>query len=355
MDSNQDQTLNTQTRKRLNTKQVFRWFLHLGLFLLTFFSTTIAGVLWVNKDPFELSNFYIGIPYSLSILFILACHEFGHYFAARYHKIDTTLPYFIPFPPIPLLFQLFGVTFGTFGAVIRIKAAVPSRKVLFDIGTAGPIAGFIASLLVLIYGFLNLPSREFILAIHPDYNFLINSSAGADGIPLAFGNTLLYSGLKDLLTSPSAQFVPPMSEIYHYPFLCAGWFGLFVTALNLIPIGQFDGGHLIYSMFGGLHKRIARTSFFILLAMSLPSIADTLLRLMLGVILKRDIDQIIPFAQYSSSAWFFWSLIAFYIIKLYHPPVPDDTRLDSRRMAIGWFCIMIFVLSISLNPITIGS
>jgi membrane-associated protease RseP (regulator of RpoE activity) len=300
MDINQDQSANIQTRKQLNVGQITRWLVHLGLFLFTFFSTTIAGILWMNRDPFELNNFYLGVPYSLSILFMLSCHEFGHYFAARYHKVNTTLPYFIPFPPIPLLYQLFGITFGTFGAVIRLKTVVPSRKILFDIGVAGPISGFIASLLILIYGFLNLPSPEYILAIHPDYNFALNASAGAQGVPLAFGNTILFAGLRELLTNPSVQFVPPMSEIYHYPFLCAGWFGLLVTALNLIPIGQFDGGHLIYSMFSGLHKKIARTSFVILLAMSLPSLADTLLRMLLGIILKRDIGQIIPLAQYSS-------------------------------------------------------
>ena len=143
---------------------------------MTFFTTTIAGVLWLNKDPFELSNFYLGIPYSASILFILACHEFGHYFASRYHHVDATLPYFLPFPPIPVLLQLF-LNFGTFGAVIRTKSIVPSKKAMFDIGVAGPIAGFVASLLVLTYGFLHLPSQNFILSIHPDYNFALNASA----------------------------------------------------------------------------------------------------------------------------------------------------------------------------------
>jgi membrane-associated protease RseP (regulator of RpoE activity) len=334
-------------------KVILTWSLHLGLFLLTFFTTTIAGVLWLNRDPFELRNFYLGIPYSASILFILACHEFGHYFASRYHRVDATLPYFLPFPPVPILIQLF-LNFGTFGAVIRTKSIVPSKKAMFDIGVAGPIAGFFASLLVLIYGFLHLPSPEFILAIHPDYDFAMNASASAHGISLAFGNTLLFSGLQNLLTHPSLQFVPPLSEIYHYPFLCTGWFGLFVTAMNLIPMGQFDGGHLIYSMFGNYHKRIAQISFYTLLALSIPSLSDSLLRTLLGFVFKHDVGQIIPFAQYSWSAWFFWAMIALYVVRLYHPPVPDETPLDSRRMAIGWFCIVIFILSFSLNPFTMN-
>jgi membrane-associated protease RseP (regulator of RpoE activity) len=353
MDTDQDQTVNTRKKNRKRIAMVLRWFFHFGLFILTFFTTTIAGVLWLNRDPFELGNFYLGIPYSIAILFILASHEFGHYFASRYHKVDATLPYFIPFPPIPVLLQLF-LNFGTFGAVIRTKTIIPSKKALFDIGVAGPIAGFIASLLVLVYGFLHLPSPEFILAIHPDYNFAINASVGSHGMPLAFGNTILYSGLKDLLTNPSLQFVPPMSEMYHYPFLCAGWFGLFVTALNLIPMGQFDGGHVIYAMFGELHRKIARISFYALLVFSIPSLSDTILRMLFEFVYKRDVGQIVPFAQYSWSAWFFWAMIALYIVKLNHPPVSDKTPVDLKRMAIGWFCIIIFILSFSLNPITIG-
>ena len=332
---------------------ILQWVLHLGLFFLTFFTTTVAGVLWLNRDPFELRNFYLGIPYSASILFILACHEFGHYFASRYHHVDATLPYFLPFPPVPVLMQLF-LNFGTFGAVIRTKSIVPSKKVMFDIGVAGPIAGFFASLLVLIYGFLHLPSPEFMLAIHPDYDFALNASASAHGVSLAFGNTILFSGLQNLFTHPSLQFVPPLSEIYHYPFLCTGWFGLFVTALNLIPMGQFDGGHVIYAMFGKIHKRIAQVSFYTLLALSVPSLSDSLLRTLLGFVFKHDVGQIIPFAQYSWSAWFFWAMIALYVVKLYHPPVPDETPLDGRRMAIGWFCMVIFILSFSLNPFTMN-
>ena len=353
MEFNQEPSVIGLKNQNWNVNILFRWLLHLGLFLLTFFTTTIAGVLWLNRDPFELSNFYLGIPYSASILFILACHEFGHYFASRYHHVDATLPYFLPFPPIPILLQLF-LNFGTFGAVIRTKSIVPSKKAMFDIGVAGPIAGFFASLLILTYGFLHLPSPDFILSIHPDYNFSLNASTSAQGLPLAFGNTLLFSGLKSLLTHPSMQFVPPLSEIYHYPFLCAGWFGLFVTALNLIPMGQFDGGHLIYAMFGKYHQRIARTSFYALIALSAPSLSDALIRTLLGFVYKHDVGQIIPFAQYSWSAWFFWALIALYVVKLFHPPVADESPLDGRRMIIGWFCIAIFFLSFSLNPFTVG-
>jgi membrane-associated protease RseP (regulator of RpoE activity) len=230
---------------------------------------------------------------------------------------------------------------------------IHSKKVMFDIGAAGPIAGFVASIIVLIYGFTHLPSRDFILAIHPDYNFILNSSAGQHTISLAFGDTLLFSSLRQLLAS-SSDFIPPMSEIYHYPFLCAGWFGLLVTALNLIPIGQFDGGHILYAMFGERHKTIARISLYMLLALSIPSISDAILRVLLQFAFHHEYGQIVPLAEYSWSAWFFWALIALYIVKLYHPPIEDETPLDKTRQMIGWCCICIFVLSFSFLPFTIG-
>jgi len=236
--------------------------LHTTLFLVTFFTLTVAGVQWLNRDPFNLANFSLGIPYSVSVLFILGCHEFGHYFAARHHGVDATLPYFIPFPNLQSV-----VNFGTLGAVIRTKSPIPSRKVMFDIGAAGPIAGFVASMIVLVYGFSTLPGKEFILSIHPDY---FSQPHPPTGIDLAFGNSILYEAFSALLTNPANQFVPPMTEVYHYPFLCAGWFGLFVTAMNMIPIGQLDGGHIAYTMFGSRHRFISRASFVTLLLIGAP-------------------------------------------------------------------------------------
>ncbi len=119
---------------------------HLLLFLVTFITTVIAGTEWVTgtMGPYDLESLMIGLPYSLSALFILATHEFGHYFAAKYHKVKATLPYFIPIPPIPGFFN-----FGTMGAVIKTKSEISTNKAMFDIGVAGPIAGFIASLIVI--------------------------------------------------------------------------------------------------------------------------------------------------------------------------------------------------------------
>ncbi len=329
------------------------WPFHAFLFLCTFFSTVIAGVFWLNRDPFDLSNFRDGIPYAAAILFIISCHEFGHFFAARYHKVEATLPYYLPFPPIPALFQLF-LNFGTFGAVIRTKSVVPNKKAMFDIGAAGPIAGFIASCMVLCVGFLTLPGPEYILNIHPDYDFTLNASSHAQGMSLSFGSTFLFSFFRSILTHPAHQFVPPMSEIYHYPFLCVGWFGLFITAMNLIPMGQFDGGHIMYAMFGRLHRTISRVSCFLLLAVSIPSVLDAILRSVLALIKKHEFGQIIPFAEYSWSAWMVWALIALFIVKLDHPPVADETPIGTKRMLVGFSTIAIFAVSFSLNPIFTG-
>ncbi len=331
-----------------SAKSSLSFSLNLLLFLATFFTTTVAGVQWIGKNPFELSNLSYGLPYSIAILFFLGAHEFGHFFAARFHDVKVTLPYFLPFPPAP-----FFLNFGTLGAVIRTRSVVPSRKAMFDIGIAGPLAGFVACIVILTIGFLTLPGPDFILSIHPRYDFITNSTNESQGIPLEFGQTLLYRFLAWLLTDPAKQFVPPMGEIYHYPFLCVGWFGLFVTAMNLIPIGQYDGGHIIYTLFGQNHRAVARTSFIVLLVLGLPSVLDSILREIIGYITHSTPSQLIPLAQYSWSGWFLWAMISYYFVKLYHPPVPDESPLDRSRVVLGWLTIIVFVLCFSLCPFTV--
>ena len=303
--------------------------IHSGLFLVTLFTVTVAGVQWLNLDPFDLRNFIHGLPYSLAILCILSCHEFGHYFASRYHNVEATLPYFIPFPNI-----LGMLNFGTLGAVIRTKSPVPSKKAMFDIGVAGPIAGFVITLLVLVYGFLTLPGKEFILSIHPDY---FSPAPTHGGVGLTFGNSLLYQILSLLLTNPTSQFVPPMSEMYHYPFLCAGWFGLFVTAMNLLPIGQLDGGHLSYAMFGRSHRVLARVVFAVILTIGLLGLLPMFGR----------------WISFGWTGWLFWALILLVVVKLDHPPVYDESPLDDFRMRIGWTTFGILALSFTPSPFTI--
>lgn len=310
----------------MTTKKIL---LHTTLFLITFFTTTVAGVSWLNMDVYQLENFVYGLPYASSLLFILTVHEFGHYFAARYHGVEATLPFYIPFPPIPTF-----LNFGTLGAVIRTKSVIPDKKVMFDIGVAGPIAGFIASIGILLYGFTHLPGKEFILQIHPDY-FIPHPQTG---LALNLGTPILYNMLSLFFTNPMNEFVPPMSEMYHYPYLLAGWFGLFVTAMNLIPIGQLDGGHLSYTMFGERHKIISRIVFAVLLFLGLAGSLEIF-----------DIH-----TGFGWSGWLFWALILFFVVKLNHPPVEEESELDEGRKIIGWITFIIFLLSFVPAPFSLS-
>jgi membrane-associated protease RseP (regulator of RpoE activity) len=304
--------------------------LHLGLFILTFITTTIAGVQWVSASggPYELSELATGLPYSISILLIITFHEFGHYFAAVYHKVKATLPFYIPFPPIPGL-----INFGTMGAVIRTRSRIHSNKAMFDIGVAGPIAGFIVTLVILVYGFLNVPGIDYLLNIHPDY---LEPTYGKEGYSLIFGDSILFVLLKEIFVK-TGQFFPPMSEIYHYPFLCVGWFGLFITSMNMIPVGQLDGGHISYAMFGELtHYKISVICFSVMFVFGIIGLVDSMLEINYGV---------------GWSGWLFWSLILYFVIKLKHPPVLDATQLDPRRKLIGYIAFFIFLISFSPMPI----
>jgi len=309
------------------------YLLHIGLFIFTFITTTIAGAEWISATPgpYEISFLAKGLPYSLSMLFILSCHEFGHYFAAKIHKVDATLPFFIPFPSIAGF-----LNFGTMGAVIKTRSPIETRKAMFDIGVAGPIAGFIACLIILFWGFTHVPGKEYILNIHPDY---FANDFGKGQLELAFGNTFIFSLFKDILVDPST-FFPPMSEIYHYPYLCVGWFGLFVTAMNMIPVGQLDGGHISYTMFGDeTHYKGAVISFSLLFILGTLGLLEGVLDI--GI-------------TFGWSGWLFWALILYFFIKLKHPPVPDNTELDFKRKLLGYISFIILLLSFSPTPFIIS-
>jgi len=306
----------------------------IALFIITFITTAITGYEWIHGDqpaPW-IVQFKEGLPYSLSILFFLASHEFGHYFASKFHKVKTTLPYFIPFPPLGGL----SISFGTMGAVIRTKSPILTKKALFDIGVSGPIAGFIACLIILGYGFTHLPGKEYLLKIHPDY---FSPEFGKQGVQLVFGDTLLFSLLRKLFQSPSL-FIPPMSEIYHYPYLCVGWFGLFVTSMNLIPVGQLDGGHVCYALFGEKHhENIAGVSMILLIILGV-----------LGILQTFAFPQI-PFGW---AGWMFWAAVLFYLVKIKHPSVYDYAPLDRKRRILGYIAILIFFLTFSPSPFIIN-
>lgn len=321
---------------------------HAGLFLLTLATTTMAGMLWQNE--LDLTKISIGLPYALSAMFILSCHEFGHYFAAKYHDVRVTLPYYIPLPPLPQF-----INFGTMGAVIRTRQQIPTRKALFDIGIAGPLAGFVASVLVLAYGFATLPGKEFLLGIHPDYDFALGASASADpAYALTFGRTILYDLMQELF-SPAGAYIPPMTEMYHYPFLITGWFGLLVTALNLLPAGQLDGGHITYAMFGSRQHIIARITVGALFVLGIMGLLPAIMQLMgYGQQAVAFMEAVGNYEALFWPGWLFWAILITVIVKVKHHEIPDIEELDPRRRILGWISFVVFILCVSPAPLYIG-
>lgn len=291
------------------------WFFNILLFIATIATTSATGALLQGKNPFlSWNELSFGYEYSFALLTILLFHEMGHYFAARYYKVRVTLPYFIP---------LFLPAFhpGTMGAFIKMRSAMPGKKALFDIGIAGPLAGFIASLVFLSVGFMRLPDAVGIEI----YMQHIYPGSADQASNLFMGHTYLFDLLMYLF---NAQHLP-MNQMYHFPFIFAGWFGLFVTALNLMPIGQLDGGHLTYAMFGDRARKIALAVFVLLIALNFYLISN-----------------------YNSYIWVMWSILILVFIRFRHPPTLDDSQeLGLARKILGWLGYIIFILCFSPVPI----
>jgi len=273
---------------------------HLLLFFLTIISTLIAGSIMQGGNP--LSNpvdIIWGIPFSMTLMLILGCHEFGHYYYAVKHKVDATLPYFLPAPP-----YLFII--GTFGAFIKIKSPIYKKDALLQIGAAGPIAGFIIAVPALIIGLL----LSDVIAINDQYKGII------------LGDSLLMKIFTNII-------FPDLSDGYDillHPIAFAGWIGLLVTMLNLLPIGQLDGGHIAYAMLGnkqGLVGWIALGALFPLSFLSLN--------------------------------WLVWGLLIFLLMRsAKHPPIQDIlTPLSKKNKYIGYLCLLIFILCFIPTPFQI--
>ncbi|GAB3830892.1 hypothetical protein GCM10028895_47530 [Pontibacter rugosus] len=200
------------------------------------------------------AEFTAGLYFSLPFLGVLTVHEFGHYFTARYHRTAVTLPYYIPL--------WFGITpsIGTMGAFIRIKERIFSRQQFFDIGVAGPLAGFAVAVPLLFYAFTHLPPPEYIFQVHPEYErfgldyaqYVYQDALGSFSI----GRNLLFVFFERFVADPAL--LPNQYEVIHYPLVFAGYLSLFFTALNLLPIGQLDGGHILYGLIG--YKRFNQLS-----------------------------------------------------------------------------------------------
>lgn len=363
------------------------------LFVLTFITTTLSGAEWAYSKSVFFSpdyswvDFANGMKFSIPFLLILTVHEFGHYFTAMFHRIKSSLPYYIPIPPILL-------SIGTLGAVIRIRDRVHSNIQHFDIGLAGPLAGFIVAVAVLFYGFKTLPPPEYIYRFHPEYqsygldykdyvytDSYLEEHPGA--IDPVFGTNLLFMFFEKYVADPGR--VPNPHEIMHYPVLMAGFIALFFTSLNLLPIGQLDGGHVIYGLFGRKGHRLIATVFFIALlvysGLGYASPADDIERLTwivpIGILFyyiclrglnlpMRDTFMvalaIVAFLILMAwlfpglkgfSGWLLFGLLVGRLLGVHHPPSEVEMPLDPGRQVLGWICLMIFVVSFSPIPITI--
>jgi membrane-associated protease RseP (regulator of RpoE activity) len=374
-------------------KEQKRILFQVALFLTTFVTTTMAGSVWsysksVLMPDYTWHDFLLGLEYSIPLLFILTVHEFGHYFVAMYHKVKASLPYYIP---VPLPF--FG-NIGTMGAIIRLRTRPESNIQNFDIGLAGPLAGFIAALLFLFYGFQTLPPPEHIYKFHPEYeqygpNYAevvyskeyIQEHGPAFGVKI--GSNLLFWLFEKTVDDPRR--IPNPQEMMHYPLLLACYIALFITCLNLLPIGQLDGGHIVYGLFGYRIHRIIAVVFFVALlfyaGLGLPYIDPELPRkqLLMGIGgyllflfwafrgLRLPLTQTLLCALVMFGVQFAlmvyipgirgyigWILFAFILgrfIGIEHPPSDIERKLDSNRVILGWIALVIFILCFSPAPL----
>jgi membrane-associated protease RseP (regulator of RpoE activity) len=285
-----------------------RYGLALFLFALTFFCTTTLGPLMLLETGLDIpwlspANILrvwrstellrMGLAFSIPALTILFAHEMGHYLACRRYRIPCTLPYFLPVP----------INFGTFGAFIKITAPIQSKRQLFDVGVAGPIAGFVTLLPFLAYGIAK--SEVVPASTAPGETLVLGPSLAID---LAI--RIFHGGMGDGTT------------LNLHPVALAAWLGLFATALNLLPLGQLDGGHILYAATGRLQRRLALPLWLVLA--------------LLGFLWP---------------GWWLWCVVVL-LIGLYHPPVYDESEpLGAKRRLVAWVALLIFVLSFIPVPL----
>jgi membrane-associated protease RseP (regulator of RpoE activity) len=287
-----------------------RYWIHILLFLLTLLTTTMVGAAmqydFDRNLPFDVEHsmdamsrmwrfpreLVSGLPFALTLMTILLAHEFGHYLACVYYRIDASLPYFLPAPTLT----------GTFGAFIRIRSAIYSKRILFDIGIAGPLAGFI---------FL-LPALGVGLAFSKVIPGIAHQGSIHFGTP----------AVQWLLASAIFPGVSP-ADIYLHPVGRAAWIGILATALNLLPIGQLDGGHILYSMAGDKHRLIS----------------------------KAVIAALVPLGIFYWWVWLFWAVVLFWLGRR-HPVIYDTTEIGAGRRKLGFVAMAIFLLCFTFAPIS---
>lgn len=271
------------------------------LFLLTCVTTLIAGSgAFLSFDPFEHpARLLSGAPFAFTLLAILGVHEFGHYFTARHYHASVSLPYFIPAPP-PFLF-------GTLGAIIRMRSPAKDRNSLFDIAAAGPLAGLVIAIPAILIGL--------------EWSTVARPPSGGH---IVFGDSLLMR----LLIYLKFGSLGDGMDVFVHPVALAGWVGLFVTALNLFPVGQLDGGRIAYALFGRRHRLVGIATFLALLTLG---------------------------AVTGAANWVVWAGLLFFFVGFHHsPPLDDITPLTPGRWVVGLICLLLLVLLIPPVPIQIS-
>lgn len=262
--------------------------INIVLFILTIITTMFAGALQKGVNP--ILKIYTGIPFSFAIILILGSHELGHYFASKRLGIAATLPYFIPFPHL----------IGTFGAVIKIKAPITDRKALLEIGAAGPLVGLCFAIPAVIIG-LKLST----IVPHEQGGWKVGSS-------------ILFSIISKVVIGD----IPEGKGILLHPFAFAGWIGLFVTALNLLPIGQLDGGHIMYGLIGKYQRWIGWVAFFSLFIFG-----------------------------FFWQGWFLWAVLIMILIKIKHPaPLDDISPISLKHKIMGIIAVFFLILTFIPSP-----
>ncbi len=273
--------------------------LHVLLFFATLVTTVLAGMVWEGLDPLARPDlFYRGLPYAATLMAILLCHEMGHYLTARYYGMDVTLPYFIPSPIPPV---------GTFGAFIRMKSPPLNRRALLYVAAAGPIAGFCVALPAMLYGYATS-------------EVVTNSQAG-------FGFRLGEPLLLQMISQAVVGSLPPETTLSLNSVGMAAWFGILVTMFNLLPMGQLDGGHIVYAFVGTRARYVTWALVAALAAM--------------GLLVWEG--------------WFVWAFIGLFVSRR-HPTLIDPcASLDRRSRAVAGLAFAIFILCFMPLPIQLVS
>lgn len=314
----------TEEALRLERRDVLR---SVGSLILTAIATFDAGALYEGADPLEatsiggaLAALAKGATFAVPLLAILLTHEFGHWIAARLHRVPATLPIFLPLPRLS--------PFGTMGAVIGMRDPIASRKALLDVGAAGPLAGLVVALGVLLFA---LPRCK-VAPMEPS--------------GILEGQSLLYLLLKRVTVGP----IPDGHDVFLTPTAFAGWAGLLVTALNLLPVGQLDGGHVAYALFGARQNRAGRVVHQLLLVAVLFNLARFLVP-----VLRSGHTELVPRAIQNSTFWLVWYAMLHLVARVGgrdHPPT-EPGPLGRGRAIVGAVTLVLFVLLFMPTPVEV--